>query len=167
MFYLSNWGGRGSEAFDVHHLNHPSSFFHVFFPPRFLRPFARVAKIDGFERLGAALLSQNFPLEIEGRKNPIGNVDTSREKKEKKKGKKVISCAATFSRRFFGWENFETISRLYELFKSVESSGDIRFLFFSLPLSKLSSEAARHGRLSGRHLKFKSEPIPARCKASK
>lgn len=90
MFYLSNWGGRGSEAFDVHHLNHPSSFFHLFFPPRFLRPFVRVAKIDGFERLGAALLSQNFPLEIEGGKNPIGNVDTSREKKEKKKERKLL-----------------------------------------------------------------------------
>ena len=88
------------------------------------------------------------------------------EEKGKEQFKKIISCNV-LEKIFFGWENFETISRLYELFKSVESSGDIRFLFFPLPLSKLSSEAARHGRLSGRHLKFKSEPIPAQCKASK
>lgn len=166
MFYLSNWGGRGSEAFDVHHLNHPSSFFHVFFPPRFLRPFVRVAKIDGFERLGAALLSQNLPLEIEGGKNPIGNVDTSREKKEKKKERKLLVARRRSREDFLDGKTSRRSAGCTSCLSRSSRPGTFAS-FSSLCLSKLSSEAARHGRLSGRHLKFKSEPIPARCKASK
>ena len=81
------------------------------FSSRFLPPSVRAAKVDGFERLRVALLSQNFSLSRSKRERiQLATLirDTSREKKKKKKKKKgkeqfkkVINCTATFSRRFF------------------------------------------------------------------